>query len=92
MKLPKTQCNSCPFLDDGLELSPAYMAEIYTYLARGYNHLCHSDSTNNNVCLGGRQWQLDYLYKKGWIMQPTNWALEQAMNKAGVVPKQNINN
>lgn len=91
MKLRKKQCATCPFLCTDL-LSPEKMAEIYVYLLSGTNHLCHSDRTNNTVCLGGRKFQLTSWHCLGVISEPTNEALAIAMSDAGVKPKGHICN
>lgn len=90
MKLPDSQCHNCPFLPDGLWLPPEKLAEIYEYLTNGMNHLCHGDRTNNTVCVGGRNWQLEMWCNMGWIDAPTNEALALAMRKTGVEPKEHI--
>lgn len=90
MKLPKSQCKTCPFLPDGLPLDSDKMAEIYQYLIEGVNHLCHSDHSSETVCFGGRQWQLEIWHRIGRISAPTNEALADAMRAAGVEPKKHI--
>lgn len=91
MKLAKKQCRSCPFLPDGLPLRLKYMEKVYGYLLEGKNHLCHSDRTNQTVCLGGREEQLRMWHLIGRISAPTNEALAEAMRAAGVEPKEHIN-
>lgn len=91
MKLAKQQCKSCPFLPDGLPLSPKYMAKVYGYLLQGENHLCHSDRSNETVCLGGRKEQLKIWHLLGRISAPTNEVLAEAMRAHGVEPKDHIN-
>lgn len=90
MKLAKQQCKSCPFLPDGLPLSPRYMAHVYSYLWQGENHLCHSDRNDETVCLGGRKVTLEAWYLMGKISAPTNEALAEAMRRHGVEPKEHI--
>ncbi len=84
MKLPTQQCGSCPFLSNGLPLSAFRMSQIYGYLLQGTNHLCHSDRSNNTICLGGRNWTLDKWYQIGLIKQPTNQALLEEMRLHGI--------
>jgi hypothetical protein len=90
MKLPKKQCSSCPFLDDGIQLPMTKMLEIYSYLMDGTNHLCHSDRTDNTICVGGRNFQLQFWYEAGIISEPTNEALKEAMLKNGITPNDGI--
>lgn len=88
---PTTQCRTCPFRSDGgLKLHPDHLAEIYGYLLEGSNHFCHSVRTKNQVCWGGRQWQLEMFYRLGRISAPTNEALADAMRQAGVAPKKHV--
>lgn len=91
MKLAKQQCRSCPFLPEGLCLPPDTMSEIYSYLFGGTNHLCHSDRSDNTVCLGGRKVTLETWYLMGKISAATNEALAEAMRRHGVEPKEHIN-
>lgn len=91
MKLAKQQCKSCPFLPNGLPLPPKEMAEIYSYLFEGINHLCHSDRSDKTICLGGRNWALETWHSIGVINAPTNEALAEAMRAHGVEPKEHIN-
>lgn len=81
----------CPFLPEGLCLPPDKMSEIYDYLFGGTNHLCHSDRSDNTVCLGGREWALNAWYSMGIINAPTDEALADAMRRHGVEPKEHIN-
>jgi len=67
------------------------MASVYGYLLEGQNHLCHSDRSNETVCLGGRKVTLETWYLMGKISAPTNEALAEAMRAAGVEPKEHIN-
>lgn len=90
MKLRNKQCRDCPFKRDGVELRPSAMAKIFQYLIGGANHLCHSDRSNNTVCLGGRHWQLEMWCSMGWITEPTNEALAEAMRSAGIKPEKHI--
>ena len=90
MKLPNKQCRDCPFRSDGVELRPEKMANIFSYLIEGVNHLCHKDRTNNTVCLGGRNWQLKMWCSRGWIAEPTNEALATEMRGLGVEPEKHI--
>lgn len=90
IKPPTTQCQSCPFRDDGIKLRPAYLGQIYGYLLKGENHLCHAVRDDKRVCFGGRQWQLEMFYRLGIIRNPTNEALAEAMRESGVEPKECI--
>lgn len=90
MKLRKVQCNSCPFLPNGLKISPREMARIHGDLLQGVNHLCHSDRSNNTICRGGRQVQLQMWCSLGRISAPTNQALAEAMRAHGVEPAAHI--
>jgi len=88
---PTTQCKYCPFRSDGgIKLSQAKTEEIYRYLLQGVNHLCHLVVTRNQVCWGGRQWQLEVFYRLGYIGSPTNKALAEAMRRSGVEPGKHI--
>ncbi|GAA6621572.1 hypothetical protein [Scytonema sp. NUACC26] len=84
MKLRKQPCKSCPFFCDGLKLDPDYMMKVYSYLAEGTNHICHSG--NQHICYGGRQWQLNVFCSQGLIEAPTNESLFEAMRKQGIEP------
>lgn len=90
LKPPTTQCQSCPFHDDGIKLRPTYLGQIYEYLLNGENHFCHSVRDDKRVCFGGRQWQLDMFYRLGHISAPTNEALAEAMRQADVEPSECI--
>ncbi len=89
MKLRKKQCATCPFLwTDSLLADKT--AEIHAYLLSGTNHLCHSNRSNNTICLGGRKFQLTSWHRLGIISEPTNEALAIAMRDAGVEPEGHI--
>lgn len=92
MKLRKNQCQNCPFRSDPqrLALSCEKMLEIYSYLLRGTNHLCHNDLSSKTICTGGRRWQLKMWHSMGIISAPTNVALAKAMKQAGVEPAKHI--
>lgn len=90
LKLPKKQCKSCPFLPNGLSVDGGEMSKIHKYLFEGTNHLCHSDRSNQTICAGGRQWQLEIWHCIGRIKAPTNEALAEAMRAAGVEPEKHI--
>ncbi len=89
MKLQKKHCATCPFVYTHI-LSAKKMAEIYTYLLSGTNHLCNSDRTNNTICLGGRKFQLTSWHRLGVISAPTSESLAIAMRDAGVEPESHI--
>ncbi len=89
-KINEKPCGSCPFTPNGLKLDECKMAEIRAYLARGQNHLCHSDHTNKTVCRGGRMHQLQVFFAKGWITAPTDEALREAMRAFGIEPDTHI--
>lgn len=89
-KINSRMCKSCPFRDGGLHLSPEKMTEIYLYLIEGVNHFCHSDRTNNTICRGGRNYQIEIWARIGRISAPTDEALAEAMRKAGIEPKGHI--
>lgn len=91
MKLQNNQCKTCPFRESGgVDLRPERMAEIQSYLLNGTNHMCHSDRSNESVCYGGRQWQLEMWYRLGIITSPTNEALCEAVRKVGIEPGAHI--
>lgn len=96
MELPVTTttrpepCSQCPFTPTGIDLGEAKMAEIKAYLARGQNHLCHKDGTHQTVCRGGRNYQLGVFHARGWIREPTDAALAEAMLALGISPKGHI--
>lgn len=83
-------CGSCPFTPAGLDLGEDKMAEIKAYLARGQNHLCHSDRTHKTVCRGGRTHQLQVFHARGWIKAPTDEALAEAMKAFGIDPNTHV--
>lgn len=89
-KIRLKSCSSCPFHPGGLELTDDKMTQIKAYLAEGQNHLCHSDTTNKTVCRGGRQYQLNVFHARGWISEPTDEALREAMSAFGISPKAHI--
>lgn len=89
----KRQCASCPFGPPSAKriiLSEERLAEIRAYLAQGMSHMCHSDSSNNTVCRGGRNFQLQVFCEIGIIPEPTDAALREAMRKAGVEPRNHL--
>jgi len=90
-KVRKNPCKTCPFIEGGYELEPERLSDIYGYLLGGSNHLCHSDDTNETVCRGGRNWQLQAFCSRGIIAEPTDAALAAAMRAAGVKPGPHIN-
>lgn len=93
-RVNKNKCETCPFGsgDRAIRLSPEYFQEILNYLAKGTNHLCHSDSRNKTVCRGGRDIQLKLMCHRGWIPEPTDEALAKAMEEGGIKPKCHIAN
>jgi hypothetical protein len=88
----KKQCLTCPFSTnkEAISLTKERIEEIKNYIMSGLNHLCHSDITDKTVCYGGRKFQLDYLYKTGFILEPTHKALYEAMKLIGIEPNQSI--
>lgn len=85
LKLRKGQCKTCPFKRENQEmLSVERWGDIYKYLLKGVNHICHS--TDKHVCRGGRDWQLNVWCSMGIISGPTDAALFEAMRKEGVEP------
>lgn len=84
LKLRRQPCKKCPFFDNGLPINPEYKAEIYSYLVTGENHICHA--TGKHICYGGRQWQLNAFCSLGWIKEPTNESLFEAMKSQGIEP------
>jgi hypothetical protein len=89
-KIRSLPCSSCPFQPGGLDLGEDKMTEIKAYLAAGQNHLCHSDGTNKTVCRGGRRFQLQVFHARGWIAEPTDEALREAMKALGIDPKTHV--
>ena len=83
-------CGVCPFTPAGVKLGDDKMAEIRAYLERGQNHLCHSDRSNQTICRGGRNYQLEAFCRRGWIAAPTDEALQAAMRAMGIDPKGHI--
>lgn len=83
IKAKPQKCETCPFRADHnrLKLPPSRMAEIYSYLSQGVNHWCHSDQSNTVACRGGRDFQLQVFFVSGFIDEPTDKALEAAMEK-----------
>lgn len=80
----------CPFLPEGLCLPPDRMSEIYEYLVGGTNHLCHSDRSDQTICLGGRNWVLKVWHSMGIISAATDEALAEAMRSHGIEPEGHI--
>lgn len=80
VEVNEQQCYSCPFNETSnrLPLPIERMNEIYGYLANGTNHMCHSTS-DETVCRGGRNFQLQILHRMGLITEPTDNALNEAM-------------
>lgn len=92
-RVAKHPCGTCPFSGSKpLNLSSDRLGEIIGYLARGTNHLCHSDQSNETVCRGGRDIQLRHMVALGMIEAPTDEALAKAMRAAGVEPGNHIQN
>ena len=86
LKLRKTPCKDCPFYEDGIQLTPSYMAGVIDYLSEGVNHICHT--TDAHVCHGGRELQLKIFTAQGKIKSPTNESLFEAMREVGIEPAQ----
>lgn len=89
--LPQTKaCYNCPFASrNPLPLDPNTYQTIINYLGEGQNHICHN--SKNKVCRGGREVQLKIFCAQGWIEEPTDAALAEAMQNMGIAPKQHIN-
>lgn len=78
VKVRKTACHTCPF-EGKKPLVLKRIHEIQEYVINGTNHLCHSDTSNNTICRGGRNLFLKAACIKGMIDEPTDEALEKKM-------------
>ena len=80
-KCNEKQCKTCPFKQENYSmLSGGRWEEIYGYLLKGVNHLCHS-TNDTTVCRGGRDWQLTIFHRMGFIREATDTALEMEMKR-----------
>lgn len=87
------QCGTCIFREDGnqVELCQGRMSEIRSYLIMGKTHICHHAQLKgtrgpDKACRGGRDFQLMIWSRFRMIAEPTDEALEAAMNALGVPP------
>ncbi len=84
------QCGSCIFREDGnqVELAAGGLEKIKGYLLRGKAHQCHFPETQgrseNIVCRGGRDFQLQVWHSRGLIAAPTDEALTAKMVELGL--------
>jgi hypothetical protein len=85
-KLPPVrnqQCETCvfkPVSEGGIDLTSGRHAEIQVSLLTGSNQLCHHDN-DKTICRGGREFQLQYWHRMGVIAEPTDEALQAAMER-----------
>lgn len=68
----KNMCKTCPFRVQDERL----MQKISSYICTESNHICHS--TNNSICRGSRDIQLQVFHRLGAIKEPTDEAWEYA--------------
>lgn len=75
-------CLTCPFEGkEPLQLSADNMARYVKNLKGEGQHICHS-SNGTRMCKGGRNIQLQYLYTKGMLSEPTDEAFDKAIDEA----------
>ena len=74
----KNMCKTCMFRYDenSVILSHERLAEIKAMLITGTNQICH---TNNRICRGGRNYQLEMFKRMGFIEEASDESLYAAM-------------
>ncbi|MCT7971247.1 DUF687 domain-containing protein [Laspinema olomoucense] len=82
MPVQVNPCTTCPFAgSDPLPLDPkSYLNYLMNLINGTGQHLCHSVN-NTNICRGGRQIQLQFLYNRGLIESPTDEAFNKAITQ-----------
>lgn len=75
----KQKCKNCIFGENPIQISPARMDEIRTYLATGKNsHICH---TTNKTCYGALAYQSEIFHRLNIIEEPTVACLLETAGK-----------
>lgn len=74
-------CETCPFAGENpIELPlDRYLHYLNNLFGHG-QHLCHS-AENKTICRGGRDIQLEWLYRIGALSEPTDTAFNQAVDE-----------
>lgn len=85
-----TQCPTCIMRAETIRaMRRARIMQIQDSLLQGTSHLCHSCRGRRGgqawvACRGGRDLQLQVWHRLGWIKAPTDDALADAMEAAGL--------
>ena len=75
-------CRTCPFAgEQPVRLSRNRYQQYINNLVNDRQHLCHS-ANNKAICRGGRDIQLHFLSSIGALSEPTDEALNDAINDA----------
>lgn len=80
----KSKCSSCPFGGNG---DPELRESVISRNLLNQSQICHhptlSGKAETHLCRGARDVQLVWLYRLGFIEQPTDRAFSEAAVKRG---------